>query len=73
MCTSPRPRQSLGVILMPDNKDQQNPYGTNLQAGVHETNHVDVDAKHVSTLKRAVTNSTTGQQDPQQRDEECRH
>jgi hypothetical protein len=47
----PETKTVFGVILMPDNK---NPYSTNLQAGVHETNHVDVDAKHMSTLKRVV-------------------
>ena len=50
----PKTKTVFRVILMPDKKDQQNPCSTNLQAGVHETNHVDVDAKHVSTLKRVV-------------------
>jgi hypothetical protein len=50
----PKTKTVFGVILMPDNKDQQNPCSTNLQAGVYETNHAYVDAKHVSTLKRVV-------------------
>jgi hypothetical protein len=50
----PKTMTDFGDILVPDDKDQQNPCSTNLQAGVHETNHVDVDAKHVFALKRAV-------------------
>ena len=50
----PKTKTVFRVILMPDKKDRQNPCSINLQAGVHETNHVDVDAKHVSTLKWVV-------------------
>jgi hypothetical protein len=57
----PKYKTDFGDILVPDNEDQQNPCrrspmvdSTHLQVGGHETHHVDVDTKHVFTLKKAV-------------------
>ena len=48
-------------VLVPNDEDQQNPSwrlttadSTNLQAGGHETMHVDKDTKYVFTLMKAV-------------------
>jgi hypothetical protein len=63
----PKVKTDFGDVLVPDDKDQQNPHrrktmadSTHLQAGEHETHHVDgynamhVDTKYKTTFKKAM-------------------